>query len=53
MKVTKLEFITENKKKPHKVIDDLYSTEDGEASEKAHGASNQTQLGFHCHLQIS
>ena len=37
-------------KKPQKVVDDLYSTEDGEASEKAHGASNQTQLGFHCHL---
>ena len=40
------------KKQPEKVVDDLDSTEDGEASEKAHGASYQTQLGFHCHLRI-
>ena len=39
-------------KKPQKVVDDLDSTEYGEASEKAHGASNQTQLGLHCHLQM-
>ena len=39
-------------KKPQKVVDDLYSTEDGKASEKAHGAPYQTQLGLYCHLQI-
>ena len=39
-------------KKPQKVVDDLYSTKDGEASEKAHGASYQTQLGFQCHLKF-
>ena len=39
-------------KKPDEVVDDFDPTEDGEASEKAHCASYQTQLGFHCHLQI-
>ena len=38
------------RKKPGDVEDDFDSTEDGEASEKAHCASNQAQLGFHCHL---
>ena len=38
--------------KPQKVVDDLDSTEDREASEKAHGAPYQTQLGLHSHLQI-
>ena len=46
------EFIKASECEPEKVVDDLDSTEDGEASEKAHGASYQTQLGFHCHLQI-
>ena len=40
------------KNKPEKVVDDLNPTEDGEASEKAHRASNEAQLGFHCHLEI-
>ena len=40
----------EKSKKPGDVEDDFDSTEDGEASEKAHCASNQAQLGFHCHL---
>ena len=39
-------------KKPEKEEDNLNATENGEASEKAHGASNQTQLGLHCHLQM-
>ena len=47
------EFTKESESEPYKVVDDLYSTEDGEASKKAHGASYQTQLGFHCHLQIN
>ena len=39
------------KKTPEKVVDDFNPTKDGEASEKAHCASNKAQLGFHCHLQ--
>ena len=30
----------------------METPENGEASEKTHGASNQTKLGLHCHLQI-
>ena len=41
-----------NLERPDKVVDDLDSTEDREASEKAHGAPYQTQLGLHCDLQI-
>ena len=37
---------------PDEVVDDFNPTEDGEASEKAHCASYQAQLGFHCHLQM-
>ena len=33
-------------RKPEKKVENLNPTEDGEASEKAHGAPNQTQLGF-------
>ena len=40
-----------NLERPDKVVDDLDSTEDREASEKAQGASNRTQLSFKCHLQ--
>ena len=40
-----------NLERPDKVVDDLDSAEDREASEKAHGAPYQTQLGLHCHLQ--
>ena len=39
-----------NLERPDKVVDDLDSTEDREASEKAHGAPYQTQLGLHCHV---
>ena len=53
MKNLRGEKLPKNKtERPEKVVDDLNPTEDGEASQKAHGASNQTQLGFHCHLQI-
>ena len=40
-------------KAPDKVIDDLDPTEDGEASEEPHGASNETQLGLHLDLLVS
>ena len=40
----------EIQKKPEEEVDDLDPTEDGEAGEKTHGASDQTQLGFYCHL---
>ena len=36
---------------PDKVVDDLHPTEDGEASEKAHGASYQAQLSLSGHLK--
>ena len=36
----------EEEKKPEKKVENLNPTEDGEASEKAHGAPDQTQLGF-------
>ena len=39
--------------KPDDEVDKFDPTENGKASEKAHGASNQTQLGFHCHLNKS
>ena len=39
-----------NSEKPDKIVDDLNSTEDREASEETHCASYQTQLGFHCDL---
>ena len=35
---------------PDHVVDDLNATEDGEASEKTHCASNQAQLSLQCHL---
>ena len=38
------------KSKPEDKVDYLDPTEDGEASEKTHSASYQTQLGFYCHL---
>ena len=40
------------KNEPKQVVDDLNPTEDGEASEEAHCASNQTQLGLHRHLAM-
>ena len=51
-KSRKIERIEQrNLERPDKIVDDLDSTEDREASEKAHGAPYQTQLGLHCHLQ--
>ena len=42
--------ISPKKNKPEKVVDDLDPTEDGEASEEAHCAPYQTQLGLSCYL---
>ena len=39
--------------KPEQEEDDLDSTDDGEASEKSHGASNETQLGLRLDLLVS
>ena len=36
--------------KPDQKVDDLNPTEDGEASEETHCASNKTKLGLSCHL---
>ena len=33
--------------------DDLHPTDDGEASEESHGASNETQLGLRLDLLVS
>ena len=45
-------FVGLKRKIPEKVVDDFDPTEDGETSEKTHCASNQSQLGLHCHLRI-
>ena len=37
---------------PEEVVDDLDPTEDGEASEEAHCAPYQTQLGLSCYLSM-
>ena len=33
-------------------VEDLHATEDGEASEEPHGASNDAELGLQGHLHI-
>ena len=38
---------------PDHIVDDLDPTEEGETSEEAHCASNETQLGLVCHLHQS
>ena len=38
---------------PEEKEDDLDATDDGESSEKAHGASNETQLGLGLDLLVS
>ena len=38
---------------PEDEEDDLNPTDDGEASEEAHGASNETQLGLRLDLLVS
>ena len=39
--------------KPEKKEDDLNPTDDGEACEESHGASNKAQLGLHLGLLVS
>ena len=39
--------------KPEKKEDDLNPTDDGEACEESHGASNKAQLGLHLDLLVS
>ena len=38
---------------PKQEKDDLNPTDDGEASEESHGASNETQLGLRLDLLVS
>ena len=38
---------------PDEKEDDLNPTDDGEASEESHGASNETQLGLRLDLLVS
>ena len=38
---------------PEEKEDDLHPTDDGEASEESHGASNKTQLGLNLNLLVS
>ena len=40
-------------KRPDEKEDDLDPTDDGEASEESHGASNETQLGLRLDLLVS
>ena len=37
---------------PEEKEDDLHPTDDGEASEESHGASNETQLGLRLDLLV-
>ena len=40
----------EGQEEPGHIVDDLDPAEEGEASEEAHCASNEAQLGLGCHL---
>ena len=42
----------EGQEEPDHVVDDLHPAEEGEASEEAHCASNEAQLGLGCYLQV-
>ena len=43
----------EGQEEPDHEVDDLDPAEEGEASEEAHRASNEAQLGLGCHLHVS
>ena len=47
------EFFGYSLKPPEKKEDNLNPTDDGEASEESHGASNETQLGLRLDLLVS
>ena len=51
MKNLRHKEVVSKRKKPEKEVDNFDPTKYGEASEKTHSASYQTQLGFYCHLQ--
>ena len=38
---------------PEQKVNDLHPTDDGEASEESHGASNETQLGLRLDFLVS
>ena len=38
--------------KPQQVVDNLDPTENGEAGEETHCASDQAKLGLRCHLEL-
>ena len=44
---------TASNNKPEDKKDDFHPTDDGEASKKSHGASNETQLGLRLDLLVS
>ena len=46
------EKVSERIRKPEKKVHDFTPTENGEASEKTHGATYQSYHPFHSHLQI-
>ena len=47
------EFLVCSLEPPEKKEDNLNPTDDGEASEESHGASNETQLGLRLDLLVS
>ena len=51
MKNLRHKEVVSKHKKPEKEVDNLDPTKDGEASEKTHSTSYQTQLRFYCHLK--
>ena len=51
--LSKSERVLELKDQPEKKKDDLNPTDDGEASEESHSASNETQLGLRLDLLVS
>ena len=48
-----LKMSRKNRQWPKEKEDNLHPTDDGEASEKSHGASNKTQLGLRLDLLVS
>ena len=48
-----LKIINIGQDKPEKKEDDFNPTDDGEACEESHGASNKAQLGLHLDLLVS
>ena len=53
MKNLRHKEVVSKRKKPEKEVDNFDPTKYGEASEKTHSASNQTQLGLNGHLKTT